>query len=405
MKRTFEPALWDHSDPSYAPCLKWGGRDRKHAYWVAPQRYVKAGYAVKRIKIGGGNPDDPVPHPWAARCRELTREMVGWYEDMGAKVEPGTWHWLIGRYRSDDISPFQSTKANTRDSYLYWLNAIDAVMGKVRIEQTTYEVLMQIRRGKEAKGRSVHHVHSWFSALRRVARYGVLIGAKDASRVAEILANMRLPTPAARQTAATRDQIEAIVAEADRRGMRSFAAGVLIQWWFGLRAVDVRGQYLDKVWVDGLTWGMFDADIKGFEKVISKTAKSLPEAYRFDITVVPGLRKRLLEMRAELHPRYHAPDMPIALNRRTGKAYTPSGWTQAWSDCRKASGVAVGVWCMDTRAGAITDASQIPGVSMSQLRNAAQHKDASTTGRYIRDRSSDANRVVELRAAASNPKH
>jgi hypothetical protein len=56
---------------------------------------------------------------------------------------------------------------------------------------------------------------------------------------------------------------------------------------------------------------------------------------------------------------------------------------------------------MDTRAGALTEASQIEGVTPMQIRNAAQHQNLNTTSRYIRGRSKDLNRVVELRAAHS----
>lgn len=396
--KTTSDRLWDNSDPDFAPGLLRDKR-RGHLWWVASAKLKKAGYKMRSYKLGTLPNDEPVPRDIAAKCRELQREAERWYMDLDPKTNPGTWHWLIGRYRSDDFSPFQDVKANTRDGYLYWLSQIDAVMGEVPIDKTTYELLMKVKEGKQRKGRSVHHIHTWFGALRRVARYGVLIDAPGAARVAEILSNMRIAQPAARSNAATREQVEAIVAEADRRKMHTFAAGILIQWWFSLRAVDVRGQYIDGQWVDGITWGMFDQDICGFDKVISKTAKSLPEAYHFDITVVPGLRQRLLEMRAALHPHWLQPHMPLALSIKTGKAYTPSGWTQAWATLRKAAGVPKDVWCMDTRAGAITDAAQIPGITPSQLRNAAQHKDAATTGRYIRDRSFDANRIVELRAA------
>lgn len=406
MKTNFKPALWDNSDPSYAPGLIRGGRNQTHIYWSAGKRYVEAGYTLKRVRLAVLEPGAPIPYEVAAKCRELTREMLHWYEDSAPKVTPGTWHHLIARYKSDEFSPIRSVKANTREGYHYWLDQIDGVMGEVKLEQTTYDLLMRIKRGKEAKGRSTHHIHSWFSCLRRVARYGIVIEEPGAARMAEILSNMRIATPPARQSIATREQIEAIVAEADKDNLRTFAAGTLIQWWFGLRAVDVRGQYLNGQWADGITWGMFNDDFTAFEKVISKTSRSMPEAYRFDVTIVPGLRQRILELRASLHPHYLQPHMPLTLSvasgkagrPRTGRAYTVSGWSQIWRRLRERAGVPKNVWCMDMRAGAITDASQIPGVSLSQLRNAAQHKDAATTGRYIRERSADLNRVVELRA-------
>lgn len=406
MKTNFDAALWDGSDPNYAPCTTRGGARKDIIYWTVPQRYRKAGYSIKRINLGTSKQGVPIPTDIAVRARELTREMVQWYEDSAPKLTPGTWLHLIARYKSDEFSPIQSVKGNTREGYMHWLASIEAVLGHVPVEKTTYELLMKIRQGKEKKGRSVHHIHNWFGALRRVARYGVLVDHPGAARAAEILSNMRITTPPARQSAATRAHIEAIVAEADKEGLRTFAAGILIQWWFGLRAVDVRGIWIDGQWQDGLTWGHFNEDITAFEKVISKTRKSLPEAYHFDLTVVPGLRQRLLELRAWLHPHYLQPHMPLALSiapgkpgrPRTGKAYSESGWTHTWARMREKAGVPSTVWCMDLRAGAITDAASIPGVSISQLRNMAQHKDAATTGRYIRDRSTDLNKIVQLRA-------
>ena len=45
-------------------------------------------------------------------------------------------------------------------------------------------------------------------------------------------------------------------------------------------------------WVKGLTWEMFDADLTGFTTVISKTARSSPEPYDFDLMNAPSIRER-----------------------------------------------------------------------------------------------------------------
>jgi hypothetical protein len=165
MKTNFEDALWDGSDPDYAPCISIAGKCGTFVYWRCPRRFQNAGYAIRTVRLGRlDKRGDPIPLPWKAKARELTREMVQWYDDNKTRVVPGTWHHLIGRYKSDDFSPIHGIKANTRKSYLYWLDQIDAVMGAVKVDQTTYELLMKVRRGKEAKGRSTHHIHSWFSA-------------------------------------------------------------------------------------------------------------------------------------------------------------------------------------------------------------------------------------------------
>ncbi|MBC7181879.1 MAG: recombinase, partial [Roseovarius sp.] len=179
--------------------------------------------------------------------------------------------------------------------------------------------------------------------------------------------------------------------------------GILMQFEFTLRAVDVRGQWLEtheheggiirngKRWQDGLTWDMFDADLKGFSKVISKTAKSLPEPYRFDLTPLPEIRSRLRMLRQE------NPVGPVILSMRAGGLpYTASGWSQAWARLRKAAGLPKNIWMMDIRAGAVTEAKSL-GVDPFALRDAAQHASVSTTNRYSRNRSEGANQIVQLR--------
>ena len=102
---TFEPALWDGSDPSYAPCV---AMTKGIPYWKAPAKYRKAGYALTSVRLDGDH---------AARARELTREMVQWFEGAKPKVEPNTWHHLIARYKADDVAPYKEVKANTRKTY------------------------------------------------------------------------------------------------------------------------------------------------------------------------------------------------------------------------------------------------------------------------------------------------
>lgn len=389
----YDPALWDDSDPLYAPNLTWGGNGNRYAYWVAARKAVKGGFLPKRVSLGKFDQPRVVTPEIALRCRELTREQERWWEGQEKpKVEPGTWDWLIARYKKDEFSGYNRVKANTRNGYDYWLDSVGAVCGKWKVAETDIEALSRVLKGKEAKKRSAHHIHNWFNTLRRVARHGLLIDARGAERVATILSNLRIPQPNARSVVATREHVEAIVAAADERGMKAFAVGVLIQFWFGLRAVDVRGHYLEGEWRDGLTWEMFTPDLRGFSKVISKTARSLPAPYDFDLTPLPEIRERLMAIRAD--------SGPVTINPRTLKPYTTSGWTQAWGRMRERAGVPKNVWLMDTRAGAASEASKLP-LTPLQLRNALGHKSVTTTDRYVRQRSDDANAVIRLRRGES----
>ncbi|WP_296762243.1 recombinase [Sediminimonas sp.] len=403
----FKSALWNGSDPLYAPCLSWSGRDPHHrqARWKCPSKYLTAGYNVKAVKVGEpGHPGDGHQKERALRCRQLTRELLRWWEGLDhSKVKLGSWHYLIGRYKSDEFSPIHEVKGNTKQGYLQQLAKLEVVVGHMQIEDLTYEQIKRAQKAMEEKGRSVSYIHRFFNTLRRVARYGKALQIREAAAVAETLGEMRFQVGAGRQAAPTREQVYKIVAEADAEGMPDFALGILLQFELTLRAVDVRGQWLatdeleggiirnGKRWQDGLTWDMFDPDLSGFSKVISKTAKSLPEPYCFDLAPLPEIQSRLRLLR---------PDEPVGpvirSTRAHGLPYTISGWSQAWARLRKVAGLPANIWMMDVRAGAVTEAKSL-GVDPYALRDAAQHASVSTTNRYSRSRSEGANQIVQLR--------
>lgn len=401
----FKQALWDGTEPLYAPCLSWS---RTHAIWKAPKRYVDAGYPTKSINLRmPGSKADDQQEARAQLCRDHTRAMLKWWDDQDESLTDfGTWAYVIKRYRSDTFSTYATVKANTREGYDRLCDKWLEVIGAARIEALTFEHLCQIRDAMHAKDYSVDHVHRMFTQLRQVASHGALISeTKDKCReVRYTLSQMRFQTPAKKSTYASRTQVEAIVAAADATGSEDsfiWATGILVQFELTLRAVDVRGQWLKSEseggiyrngqrWQDGMTWEMFDKDLTYVEKVISKTARSLPEPYTFDLTGLEHVRKRLLQIRPEL------PSGPVFVTRRFGVPWTRYSWSQAWRRFRTAAGVSSDIKMMDVRAGAITEAKAL-GADQYALRDAAQHSNVSTTSRYARDKSDGANKVVSMR--------
>lgn len=403
----YKEALWDGSDPLYAPSISWSGKNpaRRYAQWKCPPKYVKAGYAIKSVKLDPpGSPNDQHQAGRAQRCRELTRELLKWYDEQDQpKVDPQIWKYLIARYKTDDFSPIQEVQANTRGGYYEQLTKIEDAIGHTKIGDMTYERIKMIQRAMVQKERSQDYIHRFFNTLRRVARYGKALGIPEATQVASVLAEVKIKNSPARQVSPTREQIYAIIHAADEQGYDHFALGIMIQFEFALRAVDVRGQWLKtdqteggiirngRQWQDGLTWEMLDTDLTSMTKLISKTKASMPEPYEFDLTAVPEVRTRLLEIRPD------NPVGPILLAKRSGGLpYTASGWNQAWKRMRKIAKVSEEIMMMDIRAGAVTEAKSL-GVSEHELRDAAQHLQAQTTNRYSRLRSESANKVARLR--------
>ena len=409
----YKEALFDGSDPSYAPGMTKG---RQFYYWKPSPKFRKLGYPKTSVRLTGeeGDGNDLTR---AREARELTREMLAFY---GADIdthEVGTWGWLIHRYKTDKHSPIHGVKANTRANYVWVLDRWDAAIGTVSIEATDYSTICDLRDAMKDKGRDASYIHRMFERLRAVAKYGKLLKHAPAREVSDILRDMRFQSAPRRSVTPTREQIRAIVDEADARGMFAFATGLLLQWVFCLRSVDVRGQWLPcdpeaggivreltrkrhqqhlpaafERWQDGLTWDMLDDDLTGFSKVISKTSKSMPEPIRFGLTDVPELRARLfiLSQRGRIGP--------VITGERTGMPYTTYGWSQAYRRIRDSLGLPKNLTVMDTRAGALTEAKNL-GADPYILRDAGQHLNVSTTDRYARGRDDSIAKVVKLRNA------
>lgn len=398
--KTFEQKVWSDADPAYAPGLTWS--NDTHPRWKAPKRYVEAGYIVTGTRLDGHR-GDGLDMDRAAACRVHARAMLRWWQDQDRSgPAPDTWAWLIARYRGDDISPYLEVKANTRAGYADLLGKWEGVIGHMNIADLTYEQIMTVRRAMEKNGRSLAYIRRMFVMLRTVAGYGKALRNTAARDVSDVLSEMRFKMPPPRTAAPTRAQIEAIVVAADAKGLHAFACGLLMQYELMLRAVDVRGQWLKDDgqaggihkdglrWQDGLTWDMVDADCTGFVKVISKTARSMPEPYHFDLTNLPDVRRRLLA----LQPADRIG--PVIVSKRFGLPYTIYGWSQNFRRLRDALGLPDTLTMMDTRAGGITEASGLV-TNAHQLRHAAQHKNLATTDRYARDKSDAANNVIALR--------
>lgn len=370
-------------DPSYAP-----GRViyRGNAYWRPSKADLKAGYAVTSVKLDG---DDLAI---AAKCRELTRELLLWRQGQ-PKVQPGTWGWVIGRYKSDEFSDFNGVKENTREGYLFTLSRWEEAIGEVLVSETDYPRIKLWQRAMEQKGRSTSYIHRLFTMLRMIAKHGRKIAPKDFRDVCDILSTMRVKSPKPRTVSPTAEQVVAVIAKADAAGASMFALGLSIQWWLSFRAVDVRGQWLGKGdrsrWADGLTWDMIDLEAGTIRKMASKTERHDDRPMVLDLTPLPDLVARIEAIPADRR-------VGPVITGKDGKPFKERQYRNLWRRYARAAGVPDEVQLLDVRAGALND-GLISGADRTELQHAANHKDGKTTERYIRARDVGANNVIALR--------
>lgn len=374
-------------DPTYAPGLIWDGAT---PYWRPTRADVKAGYALRSYRLADLSEADR-----AAKCRELTRELLRWRAGQ-PKVQPHTWEWIIARYKGDELSPIRDVKENSRRSYIEvldgWLKS--RTFAETLIADTTFETLKMLHRAMENNGRSTAFIHRRFNHLRMVARYGLQIKPDLFRDVVSILSAMRFKSPKPRTIAPSGDQIFAVIAQADKAGASGFALGLSLQWWLTLRAVDVRGQWFGKGatrrWGDGLTWDMVDLDGLTIRKMISKTERHDERPMVWDLSPLEDLVERLRAVPMDQR-------IGAVVKAKDGKPFEIRHYRELWRRFARAAGIPDEVQLMDTRAGAINDAMRL-GADRMALQHAANHKNAATTERYIRAREVGANNVILLRA-------
>lgn len=407
----FDNSLYDGSDPLYAPLTS---RSKKYVYWKPSKRFVRMGADKSPVKLTGviGDGQDEVR---AKEARKLTRDLLAKFDETPDR-QNGTWAWLIDKYLHGEFSPIHSVKPNTREGYERLLARWRRAIGHMPVGQLDYTQIMKAKQAMEAKGDSDAAIRRMFVTLRIIANHGVALRAPGAAEVAGTLSNTRFRRSPARSVYPTRAEVMAIVDEADARGLHAFACGILLQWWLGLRAVDVRGQWFEASpdaggiirktyvkrtnkayeritrWQDGLTWDMVEPDLSGFRKVVSKTARTHPEPQFFDLSDLPEIRSRLRLLGQG------SKTGPVILSN-DGLPYTREGWTNAFRRIRDYLGLRKELRSMDIRAGAITEARD-RGASLPDMRDAAGHASASTTQGYIRGADEARSRVVKLRRNA-----
>ncbi|KJZ25047.1 hypothetical protein [Tritonibacter mobilis] len=405
----FRDSLWDDSEPDYAPFLKYR-KDRDRYFWRPSKKYLEAGYKIKTYDLGGSQ-GDGLDLERAAHCRALTREMLDWFDGEAKGRKAGTWGWLIGRYLSDEFSSFHDVLPQTQDKYRQMMGYIEKAIGNVLIEDTDFERIMRWKKSMLDKGRSTHYIKKWFTHWRLIVSHGIKIGNDHCSKVKAIREEVRIQNPPRRSNFATREQIDAIVTEADRTGRHHLSLAILMRFEFILRGVDVHGQWVKadtqqggvrdggQIWVDGLTWDMFDREVTQFTKVISKTRKSLTEPYTFTLEHTPDIRRRLLAIPRDQRT---GPVITLANGKPPKNGVLSRGFKEilrAVNKSRAKSGLEPfpdELQIRDTRAGGITEAKSL--VDPTTLQHAAQHTQGNTTAIYTRDRSGAANNVVEIRA-------
>jgi hypothetical protein len=252
-----------------------------------------------------------------------------------------------------------------------------------------------------SEGGKVAMGHSVVAVLRMLMSFGAtILEDSECRRVREFLRDMRFKMAAPRTDLLTADHAKAIRSKAHEMGLHSIALAQAIQFDLMFRQKDVIGEWIptsepgmsdvvygnDK-WMTGLRWTEIEGMI--LRHVTSKRQKLV----EVDLRLAPMVMEEI--------PEAMPATGPVIVYERTGKPYIDHQWRREWRRVARAAGVPDHVYNMDSRAGAISEATDA-GAELEHVRHAATHSNIAMTQRYSRGSVEKTAKVMEIRARHRN---
>jgi len=373
-----------------APGLVWRQRGTKwEARWQARTDLVKRGFGTKSVKLWTGT-DEPTKEEWdviADRCNELQQEMLVWSRGGLPEVGPydGTLRSLMRAYKTDPDSPYRKIRYNSRVHYDTLMSLIEAEHGDKLLVDLKGRFFSRLHEDWTAGGK-IAIAHAKIGMLRTLFSFGAtLLEDDDCGRLSGILSKMRFAMPKARTERLTAAQAVAIRAKAHEMERPSIALAQAFQFECMLRQKDVIGEWIPlkepgisdvqhegMKWLRGIRWEEIDQNMT-IRHVTSKRQKL--------ITINLQNAPMVLEELAILGER--PASGPIVVSEWDKLPWTNSEFRRWWRKVADACGVPKTVRNMDSRAGAISEATDA-GADLEHVRHAATHSNISMTQRYSR---------------------
>lgn len=385
-----------------APGLDWreyaGGR--WEARWRCRKDIIDRGFGIKSVRLWVGT--EPTKEEWdfiADTCNSLQQEMLVFANGgppslHGLPTVDGTLRSLITCYRTDPDSGFKKKRYASRVHYETLLRPIEKEYGDLLLSEVKARLFYGWH-DKWNEGGKTTIGRAKITMLRILFNYGAsLLEDADCLRLATALSNMTFATPKARDERLTSDQANLIRTEAHRRKRPSVALAQAFQFECMLRQKDVIGEWVpmsepgvsdvmrkDKKWLRGIRWEEIDQNMI-LRHVTSKRDKPLT----VDLKNAPMVMEELVMMTGVVPvSRGDLPTSgPIIVAEIRKQPWVTIEFRRRWRTYATAVGIPTTVRNMDSRAGAITEASDA-GASIEHIRHAATHSDIGMTQRYSRN--------------------
>lgn len=387
-----------------APGLVW--RPMKGGWqvrWQARTDLVRRGFTPKSARL------------WAGPESELTDKVIAFVQDRANALQNEMLVWgrggvpvaaefnekvggLIDCYQTDPDSTYRKLRFASRkyvDVLCRRLKATHADDNIVDLKGRTFHRWHEEFGGNEGK---IAMAHAMMGMVRTLMTFGMTILENDeCARVSAILHKMRFTNSKPRNERLTAEHVDLIRAKAHGEQAGAIALAQAFQFELMLRQKDVIGEWVplsepgasevidgNSKWLRGIRWTEIDENLV-LTHVTSKRQKEIVVDLSLAPMVMEELR-RFIGVRADATiTRDMLPAAgPIIVNDRTKFPFAAVTYRTRWRALADGCGIPKSVRNMDSRAGAISEATDA-GAELEHVRHAATHSDIAMTQRYSRN--------------------
>lgn len=409
-----------------APGCKW--RPCGHGWearWIPRSDLVQRGYPSRAYRLWHGLVMTGKASDWISdNCNRLQAEMLGWAHGAAAAVKTydGTLRTLIAQFQTDQDSAYRGVRYRTRQNYDSVLKRILDDRGAVTLgagcdadgNPTEQLKARQLRRWHEEwSKRGVTTAHGLMTMLRMLFKFGAtFLECKECERLCTGMKGLAFKQGSARTERLTAEQATAVRAEAHRRGHHAMALAQAFQFECTLRQKDVIGEWIpqretgisdvlrdEDKWLRGLRWEEIDQNMI-LQHITSKRNKLI----EVNLALAPMVLEEMELILGQPPRRDLLPASgPVIIDEYTGLPYAVVRFRRKWREVATAAGVPTNVFNMDSRAGAISEATD-SGAQLEDVRHAATHSNIATTQIYSRGQAEKTAKVMTLRVASRKSK-
>lgn len=397
-----------------APGLVWRARKETWvATWQARSDIIKAGFAPQTARLwDGAEPTDAERLYIAGRCRQLQAEMLLFSRQGGFVVDHSvtTLRDLLNKYQTDPASRHNKKRYHVRINHDSMLKRISEKHGETMLAEIKARTVLLWHDDWTHGGRKLAIGHSFIGHLRTMFGFGAtMLENADCERLCAVMHHLRFANTQARTEVLTAEQATAIREKAREVGFFSIALGQAFQFDLMLRQKDVIGEWVpitepgisDFVykpkgkWLRGIRWEEISPNM-----ILRHTTSKKDKPLEVDLGLAPMVQEELKHL-TDFHGGRRPEKGPIVICETTAMPWVASEYRRKWRLLADLCGVPKAVRNMDSRAGAISEATEA-GAELEHVRHAATHSDISMTQRYSRKSQEKIANVQRLRLEHRN---